>query len=329
MKINISIILPIYNVEDYLPQCLDSILSQTEKNIEVICVNDGSPDNCAQILEEYSLRDSRIKIITQENSGVSTARNRGLDQAQGDYIHFCDSDDYFAHNRCLEEILTLITQNDLDILSFNFKNVGLLTHDNKSRVKPDQVISGISYLNNGRFSVMPWARLMKREYIKSLSFHFKENLQFEDDEASPRLFAKAKRVMHTNKIIYAYRSHPNSNIKETYQEKHYIGAKTIVNTYIIEAASTTDATYIKYCTRQKLYYFSLLYKIMRSLNEEQFVKDYQTSKHNFNFSKFELFAINAAEKYARNFEQGKTSFVSSPLIYLERKFFKLYYKVSL
>ena len=92
----ISVIIPVYKVEDYLNECMDSVLSQTYTNFEVICVNDGSPDNCLNILNEYAKKDNRVRIISQENQGLSAARNTGLDNAKGDWIAFIDSDDKIA-----------------------------------------------------------------------------------------------------------------------------------------------------------------------------------------------------------------------------------------
>ena len=90
----ISVIIPIYNVEKYLSKCLDSVINQTYKNLEIICVNDGSPDNCHQILEEYKNKDSRIVVIEQENGGEGSARNRGIRAVTGNYIAFVDPDDW-------------------------------------------------------------------------------------------------------------------------------------------------------------------------------------------------------------------------------------------
>ena len=92
MKEKISIIVPIYKVEKYINKCIDSILNQTYKNIEVILVDDGSPDNCGKICDKYLLKDDRIKVIHKENGGLSSARNAGLDIATGDYIGFVDSE---------------------------------------------------------------------------------------------------------------------------------------------------------------------------------------------------------------------------------------------
>ena len=103
----VSVIIPVYNVEEYLPTCLDSIINQTLEDIEIICVNDGSPDNCLSILNNYAGQDSRIIVINQENTGVSGARNRGLEVAGGKYIVFVDPDDW-CEAECLEKAVNEI-----------------------------------------------------------------------------------------------------------------------------------------------------------------------------------------------------------------------------
>ena len=97
----ISVIIPVYNVEEYLPVCLDSVLAQTFSDFEAVCVNDGSPDNSAAILEKYAKKDARIKVVSRPNGGLSAARNTGLENACGEYIYFLDSDDYI-HPQLLE-----------------------------------------------------------------------------------------------------------------------------------------------------------------------------------------------------------------------------------
>ena len=98
MNPKISIIVPIYNVEKYLPKCIDSIINQTLENIEIILVNDGSTDSCAEIIESYANKDNRIKVIHKKNGGQSSARNMGLDIAKGEYIGFVDSDDWLHYD---------------------------------------------------------------------------------------------------------------------------------------------------------------------------------------------------------------------------------------
>ena len=110
----ISIIVPVYNVEKYIVRCLESILSQTYKNIEVIIVNDGSVDKSGEICERYAKKDNRIKLINKSNGGLSDARNKGIDQANGIYITFVDSDDYISQNY-VEILYKLIKENNADI----------------------------------------------------------------------------------------------------------------------------------------------------------------------------------------------------------------------
>ena len=110
----ISVIIPVYNTAEYLPRCLDSILNNTYRNLEVICVNDGSKDNSLEVLNAYAQKDPRIRVIDQENSGVSAARNRGLDEANGKYITFVDSDDWI-HSSFFEILLTSSVSNNTHI----------------------------------------------------------------------------------------------------------------------------------------------------------------------------------------------------------------------
>ena len=104
----ISVIIPVYNVEKYLRRCLDSVIAQTYQNLEIICVDDGSIDDSGKICDQYAVRDARIKVIHQENQGLSAARNRGLDAAEGEYIAFVDSDDYILedmYKKMLDKLL--------------------------------------------------------------------------------------------------------------------------------------------------------------------------------------------------------------------------------
>ena len=116
MSPKISIIVPVYKVEKYIHKCIDSILNQTFKDFELILVDDGSPDNCGKICDEYAKKDSRVIVIHKENGGLSSARNSGLDIARGDYIGFVDSDDYIE-NDMYELLYNLCEENNCDISS--------------------------------------------------------------------------------------------------------------------------------------------------------------------------------------------------------------------
>ena len=111
----ISVIVPIYNVEKYLDRCVGSIINQTYKNLEIILVDDGSPDNCPQMCDDYAKKDSRIKVVHKENGGLSDARNAGMKVATGEYVSFIDSDDYISLD-FYETLLETIVDNDSDIV---------------------------------------------------------------------------------------------------------------------------------------------------------------------------------------------------------------------
>ena len=115
----ISVIIPVYNTAEYLPRCLESVLNNTYRNLEVICINDGSKDNSIEVLNAYAQKDSRIRVIDQENAGVSAARNRGLDEVVGEYIAFVDSDDWI-HRQYFEVLLASARDHDAQIAICNY-----------------------------------------------------------------------------------------------------------------------------------------------------------------------------------------------------------------
>ena len=129
-SIGVSIIVPVYNVEQYLRQCLDSLVNQTLTNIEIICVNDGSPDNSAEILEQYAQKDGRIHVVTQENKGLSGARNTGMKYAHGKYIMFVDSDDWIDSETC-EQAVAAAEKYSADLVLWSY--VREFEHESKEK----------------------------------------------------------------------------------------------------------------------------------------------------------------------------------------------------
>lgn len=119
---DVSVIVPVYKVEPYLRQCLDSLIGQTKQEIEIILIDDGSPDNCGQICEEYAKKDSRIKVFHQENQGLAQTRNNGLEASTADYIMFVDSDDWVAPTFC-EQAYQLITEKHADMVIFEYSQI--------------------------------------------------------------------------------------------------------------------------------------------------------------------------------------------------------------
>ena len=143
----ISIIVPIYNTEKYLNECVDSIINQTYKNIEIILVNDGSTDNCLKICDEYAKKDKRVKVIHKENGGLSSARNSGLDILTGKYVCFIDSDDYVA-TTFVYDMFNLITKYNADIVEGSYQTI-----NDAERFVNETDLKANAFLGN--FAVLP------------------------------------------------------------------------------------------------------------------------------------------------------------------------------
>lgn len=230
----ISIIIPVYNVEKYLPRCLDSILAQTFTDFEAICVNDGSPDGSAGILSEYAKKDSRIKVITQENQGLSGARNSGLKEAVGEYIYFLDSDDCI-HPQTLEIAHHFMTEHNADMVCFDFtKNL----ENNLPQTTPlkiedikFEITNNPLYLN--KVHINAWTKLSKRELLKGLEFIPK--IHFEDYPHTLAIFSKRPQTVVLKEKLYFYTVDENSishaKAKPQQIKDYHIGLNFVYETY--------------------------------------------------------------------------------------------------
>ncbi len=202
----VSVILPIYNVEKYLPKCLDVLLAQTLQDIEVICVNDESSDNSLQILENYAAKDDRIKIINQQNSGPGVARNNGIKAAKGEYIAFCDPDDWLAPNAC--EIL----YNKAKETGATLVEYAIMVHEegrNKKQLKNnfyEQEITDISQ----NFPIIfrgvsaAWNKFCSAQLLKNNNILFSEGYCCEDLIFSVSVRYHAKKIIYINQPLYNY-----------------------------------------------------------------------------------------------------------------------------
>ena len=214
----VSVIIPIYNVEKYLQECLNSVCAQTLKDIEIICVNDLSPDGCLDILSSYSKQDSRIKIINRDkNGGLSAARNSGVEVATGDYVYFLDSDDWIDDNY-LEKMYNKAFANNVDILlnnnmiSFNKetgeeKQLGLI---NGVKNKEGEILDSTFSISNTIWSSC--CRLYKRNLLEKHNIRFPEGYIYEDVyfKSITELFVDKTFVFYGD--AYHYRIRPNSII---------------------------------------------------------------------------------------------------------------------
>ena len=179
----LSLIIPIYNVEAYIHKCIDSISQQNCKDIEIILVNDGSPDKCPSICDEYTNNNKNITVIHQTNGGLSNARNSGLSKAKGDYIWFIDSDDWI-HEKAIAIILDELKQEEVEILGFSgidfFEKVNRFEEPNQ--LMTIETTNGNNYLKiNGQLNPTAWNYIYKASFLKNNKLTFKERLIHEDD----------------------------------------------------------------------------------------------------------------------------------------------------
>ena len=229
----ITVIIPVYNVEKYLRKCLDSVINQTYKNLEIICVDDGSPDNSGAILDEYSHKDSRIIVIHQENAGVSAARNRGLDIATGEYIAFVDSDDWLEP-QCYElAVAEFLKDPEIDLVSWG---VNVISERNCSEKEYQTQVNWLNYPFTGkrklfeylgkRITANLWRLLYKKESIESLHLRF-ANYKFAED-----LLFVFESLINIHNIyfldtkLYNYRFNSNSAVAQLNEFKNPVFAYT-------------------------------------------------------------------------------------------------------
>ncbi len=203
----ISIIIPVYNVEKYLGRCLDSVLAQKYQNFEAICINDGSTDNSLKILEEYAKKDSRIKIFSQKNQGLSVTRNNGLQKASGDYICFVDSDDYIEPN-FLSDLYDAIKANNADIIATNIKYIkGARERCKKNKRKIySSFTDKIESLEHGSC----WNKIYKTEFIRKNRLTFPQGVYWEDNLFTIQAYFFSSKILTINGACYCYVSNPQS-----------------------------------------------------------------------------------------------------------------------
>ncbi|HHV97617.1 MAG TPA: glycosyltransferase [Clostridiaceae bacterium] len=214
----ISVIVPIYNAEKYLPQCIESILSQTYKNLEIILINDGSTDNSLSICNYYKSLDNRIIVIDKPNEGVSATRNLGIKLAKGDYISFVDGDDYIEPN--MYEVLLTQIENDKSQLCAMISYTINSFEKYKSGYE-NKVINGneaLKHLLLLRFPTSVWAYLYSKDIIKNQYFNSEIHF-FEDFEFNYRILSEASRISMCNQRLYNYRSHEDSANRQKINDK--------------------------------------------------------------------------------------------------------------
>jgi len=217
----ISIILPIYNAEKYLKQCLDALLNQTYTNIEILCINDGSQDQGLHILESYAQKDSRIKIHDQPNSGPATARNRGLTAATGQYIMFCDADDCYAPQMC-EAMLGAITSTNVDLVMCDCELVEC--PDDPDPQRPPETdcfltLFGYYQLTNDAMVEVKgllWNKIFKKDIIDQYAITFPDGFEHDDVTFVEQYVCCARHLFGLDQKLYSHLIHANSIMGRTF-----------------------------------------------------------------------------------------------------------------
>ena len=212
----ISIIVPVYKVEKYLSKCIESILAQTFQDFELILVDDGSPDLCGDICEEYALKDSRIKVLHKENGGLSDARNAGIELAQGEYLAFIDSDDYVAPDM-YETLYSLAQEYQAEIAVCNAvlvdETVEPVYKDSSELyvMKSEEALKQMIF--NRLFAVNAWNKIYRRELFSGI--RYPKGMLYEDFATTYKLIDRCKSIVYTPSQKYAYVQRAGSIMGQT------------------------------------------------------------------------------------------------------------------
>ena len=253
----VSIIIPVYNVEDYIHECIDSVINQTYENLEIILVDDSSPDKCPQICDDYAKKDSRIKVIHKENTGLSDTRNAGLKISKGEYVYFLDSDDYIDKDT-IETLLSEAQYHSADVVFFDARVIGNI---NNPSYPVDTYLRKGLYANPLKGIDMLSKLLRYREYRAAVYLYFirknvleKNQLFFyprivhEDELFTFKLFLYSKKIVHLPEVLHNRRIRENSIMTSQRGQHHFNSMLTVVyemvNSYLFEAKSDNDKNVI-------------------------------------------------------------------------------------
>lgn len=283
-----SVIIPVYKVEDYLKQCVDSVLSQEFKDIEIILVDDGSPDNCPKMCDDYAKKDNRIKVIHKTNGGLSDARNFGIKAANGKYILFLDSDDYWDNNKALYNINEYLLKNEADILIFLIKHLfsdghtdgikhtytfdqGLASLDNKDMLK--------YLINNDLFMGSACHKALKREFIINNDLFFIKGLYSEDIEWSLRTAIALPSYAYYDDDFYVYRQGRDGSITQNYDYSYLTAYKSFLFKYMDYQYKDKDVK--ENIFSYLAYQYVILCALTQSLkeNKKQFLEELKERKY--------------------------------------------------
>ena len=237
----LSFIIPVYNVERWVPGCLESVVQQGFEDYEVILVDDGATDGSPQICDEYAARYPQIRVIHQENQGLSGARNTGIREAKGEYVYFVDSDDFLVPNS-LSKVLEIALSNDADVAGFNSLGgsreelVAKSTLINNENRVSSEVMNGDEYIATRNYLTTVWWYIIKREYLLSLGLSFPLGRHLEDGSFTPFVLFQAKRIIHVEATVYCYVTQQGSIMHNRDRKRQF----AMLADYAFAAKNLTD-----------------------------------------------------------------------------------------
>lgn len=237
-----SIVIPVYNVEKYLDECLKSVINQTFEDYEIIIINDGSTDNSLNICNRYAENNKKIRIFNQKNQGLAAARNNGVEKTNGEFIVFLDSDDYLANNLCLKKMAESI-KNDTELLIYGFKkNTGLDPLLKKQMEVffdlSDDTYTGEEYLKKMTrttpyYSSVAWRMAYNKKYWIENKFGFPVGRAYEDLALTWKVICRAKNIAVLREFIYVYRVDRPNSITKVFSEKQVIDHLEILKNNVV------------------------------------------------------------------------------------------------
>lgn len=310
----ISIVIPVYNVEKYIKKCLESVLNQTYKNLEIIIVDDGSPDLCPKICDEYAKKDNRIRVIHKENGGLSDARNVGILHSTGKYITFIDSDDW-VKNDFVESLYNNLVNNNCDIsccgIVCYFEKNGMYKIKGKEHIKKIySKIEAQKYLNIlGYFDVAAWNKLYKKELFNGIKFPIGKTS--EDYRIMFKIFDKINQLYYDSEPKYVYRQRTDGSITKT-NSIRMDGIEAAISAYNFYNVQKKYSDVIPYVCQ------SIIIQCIGEVNKMEKTNDYK--RYN------EIYSI--VNEYKNSMTYRKIKIYKKIQIFVFLHYKKLYIKIS-
>lgn len=277
--IKFSVIVPAYKVEHYLPRCIESIINQTYPELEIILVDDGSPDRCLEIMKHYAKQDGRIVVVTQENGGLSAARNAGLKIATGDYVSFVDSDDWIEANMFSELAIHLANNHpDFTCFRIQYDNEQLGTHFLYGTPYPKSELGGQSLILENTLIVQniptsAWSKIYDRLFLARYNLQFEPGIVNEDTLFSIQVACRANKVTFLDKLFY-HTIEREGSISRSSQERLFLDMHTALlkaKEYMVETGYFEHFQHLY----EARYLKSMLYNLLQAaqrLSYKEFVK---------------------------------------------------------